>query len=245
MLKIDDAAYLKPGQRAWLVRTGAPNGKVAWAFTAKKGALVELNYAKTGAVSIQRAGKQEAVAFDKPLPLDADLDLRVQETQVSAGVNGVRAFVFNQKNAAPAAFKGVIYFPYDPAWKLDAAFVPSKATPVDFQTSRGTTKRFWHVGAAQFSVKGQAMSLPMYAEDEKGGGLSAFFLDANSGKVTYGAGRYIDAQASGAFPPKSVTLDFNYAYNPNCARSPFYTCPLTKDRLPVAVNAGEKAPPGH
>lgn len=245
MLKIDDAAYMKQGQSAWLVRTGAPNGKVAWSFTPKKGALVQLNYAKTGAVTVVRAGKEEPVTLGKEMALDADLDLRVAETQVSAGVTGVRAFVFNQKNATPASFHGVDYFAYDPAWKLQAAFVPATPKAMDFQTSRGTSKRFWHVGAARLSVKGQTMDLPMYAESDKGGALSAFFLDANSGKVTYGAGRYIDAEDTGVFPPKSVTLDFNYAYNPNCARSPFYTCPLTKDRLPLAVNAGEKAPPLH
>jgi uncharacterized protein (DUF1684 family) len=143
-------------------------------------------------------------------------------------------------------FEGLTYFPYDPAWKVTATFTPAaKAAPVDFQTSRGTSKRFWHVGAANFTIKGAQLSLPMYAENARGEGLSGFFLDATTGKTTYSAGRYIDAEFAGAFPPKNVTLDFNYAYNPNCARSPFYTCPLTKDRLAIAVEAGETAPLEH
>ena len=49
--------------------------------------------------------------------------------------------------------------------------------------------------------------------------LSAFFLDELSGKETYGVGRYIDFDVKGL--PKTLTIDFNRAYNPNCARSPF------------------------
>jgi uncharacterized protein (DUF1684 family) len=42
-----------------------------------------------------------------------------------------------------------------------------------------------------------------------------------------------------------VTIDFNRAYNPNCARSPHYNCPVATDTIPLAVRAGEKKPPGH
>ena len=40
-----------------------------------------------------------------------------------------------------------------------------------------------------------------------------------------GAGRYVDVADFGKFPPASVTIDFNNAYNPNCARSAFFTSP--------------------
>ncbi|MFI8807394.1 DUF1684 domain-containing protein [Micromonospora chalcea] len=41
-----------------------------------------------------------------------------------------------------------------------------------------------------------------------------------------------------------VTLDFNRAVNLPCAYTDFATCPLppTENRLPVAVEAGEKIP---
>jgi uncharacterized protein (DUF1684 family) len=40
-----------------------------------------------------------------------------------------------------------------------------------------------------------------------------------------------------------VVLDFNRAYNPRCAFTPFATCPLPppENRLDLAINAGEKA----
>jgi uncharacterized protein (DUF1684 family) len=39
-----------------------------------------------------------------------------------------------------------------------------------------------------------------------------------------------------------VTLDFNKAYSPPCAFTPFATCPLPpkQNRLPVRIEAGEK-----
>ena len=45
-------------------------------------------------------------------------------------------------------------------------------------------------------------------------------------------------------PPKDgrVVLDFNRAYNPPCAFSPYATCPLppAQNRLKLRVEAGEK-----
>ena len=43
----------------------------------------------------------------------------------------------------------------------------------------------------------------------------------------------------------SITLDFNYVYNPNCARSSFYNCPYAEFDIPVAIRAGEMIPTGH
>jgi uncharacterized protein (DUF1684 family) len=39
-----------------------------------------------------------------------------------------------------------------------------------------------------------------------------------------------------------VTVDFNYAYNPNCSRSRFYTCPIATDNLDTEIKAGERDP---
>ena len=69
------------------------------------------------------------------------------------------------------------------------------------------------------------------------------FRDQTGGKETYGAGRYIDID-----PDKHINadgkwiLDFNVAYNPWCAYSESYTCPIvpTENWLKVPINAGEK-----
>jgi hypothetical protein len=41
-----------------------------------------------------------------------------------------------------------------------------------------------------------------------------------------------------------VIVDFNLAYNPSCALSPFYNCPIppVENRLTVPIRAGEMTP---
>ena len=72
--------------------------------------------------------------------------------------------------------------------------------------------------------------------------MSAFFRDELTNNGAYGAGRYVDIADFGAFPPHQITIDFNEAYNPNCARSAHYTCPLAVDTIPLAMTAGEQDP---
>ena len=69
--------------------------------------------------------------------------------------------------------------------------------------------------------------------------LFYIFRDLTTGKETYPAGRffYSDMPKDG-----KVVLDFNKAYNPPCAFTPFATCPLPpkENYLQVRVEAGEK-----
>jgi len=72
---------------------------------------------------------------------------------------------------------------------------------------------------------------------------SGFFLivgDASNGVDTYGAGRFMYA---GPLVNGKVILDFNRAYNPPCAFSPFATCPIPplENILDISIDAGEKA----
>ncbi|MDQ2944534.1 MAG: DUF1684 domain-containing protein, partial [Acidobacteriota bacterium] len=68
--------------------------------------------------------------------------------------------------------------------------------------------------------------------------LFFIFKDQTSGKGTYPSGRflYADLAANG-----QVVLDFNKAYNPPCAFTPYATCPLppVQNRLTARVEAGE------
>ena len=64
------------------------------------------------------------------------------------------------------------------------------------------------------------------------------FKDRTAPRETYGAGRFLNTDM-----PKdgAVVVDFNQAYNPPCAFTPYATCPLPppQNRLPVAIEAGE------
>jgi uncharacterized protein (DUF1684 family) len=69
------------------------------------------------------------------------------------------------------------------------------------------------------------------------------FADNTSGKETYPAGRYLYVD-----PPDAagkMIIDFNKAYSPPCAFTKFATCPLPprQNRLPFAIEAGEKYKP--
>ena len=143
---------------------------------------------------------------------------------------------------APArkAFRGVARFPVDPAWRVEAEFVPY-ATPQTraIPTVLGTSEPMSAPGLLRFRLKGRAFTLEPLIEDPAHPELFIIFRDASSGRDTYPAGRFLYA----AMPKDGkVVLDFNRAYNPPCAFSHFATCPLPPKRndLPISVRAGEK-----
>ena len=104
--------------------------------------------------------------------------------------------------------------------------------------SRGRAQQIANPGVLEFELGGKLLRLE--ALDEGEGTLFIVFADRTSGHGSYPAGRFIDAP----MPDKQgrVVIDFNQAYNPPCAFTPFATCPLAppENRLDVAVEAGEK-----
>jgi uncharacterized protein len=90
-------------------------------------------------------------------------------------------------------------------------------------------------GFATFDLMGHSYRLDPVLEDQQ---LFFIFRDLTSGKTTYGAGRFLYAD-----PPVEgkIVLDFNKAYNPPCAFTPYATCPLPpkQNRLQVKIEAGE------
>jgi len=71
-------------------------------------------------------------------------------------------------------------------------------------------------------------------------GKELFFIfhDLTAGKETYASGRFLKADAT---KNGQVVLDFNKAYNPPCAFTPYATCPLPpkENRLAIRIEAGE------
>ena len=140
-------------------------------------------------------------------------------------------------------FKGLDYFPYQPAWRIPAQFVPApKGTIVAITDVTGDTKAEPVAGTITFTVggpEGQQYQLLALNDDETHD-LWIIFRDSTAGKTTHGGGRFLHL----ANPDSDgrVILDFNYAYNPPCAFTPFATCPLppAANRIPLAIPAGEK-----
>ncbi len=105
------------------------------------------------------------------------------------------------------------------------------------ETTRGQVQNFHRYGLVHFQVDGNGTQVTLYAAAQAHE-LFLPFRDATSGKETYGAGRYLDLHADA----DEIVIDFNYAYNPNCAYNPDWNCPLppVENWLKVPIRAGEK-----
>jgi uncharacterized protein (DUF1684 family) len=146
-------------------------------------------------------------------------------------------------NPLLAGYRGTPAYAPDPSFAVEGTFV-------SFETPRSTTvgaavEGIQHVyeapGELRFRLAGQDLVLTAF-NGHVSGTLSVLFTDATSGKTTYAANRSLAVAAPG--PDGRVTLDFNRAMNLPCAYTDLVTCPLppAENRLPVAVEAGEKIP---
>lgn len=146
-------------------------------------------------------------------------------------------------------FKGLEYFENSDKFRVKARF--SRTSDEKYflmPTSSGKQKKFIKYGVLNFKLGEENFALNVYQADEEV--LKKFpeyadllfipFKDLSSKTETYGGGRYIDIKI-----PKSdeVILDFNLAYNPNCAYgSDRYNCPIPpkENFLQTEIRAGEK-----
>jgi uncharacterized protein len=135
-------------------------------------------------------------------------------------------------------FHGIEVFPAREEYKVTAQFVadPQK---IPITNILGQTEPEDSPGYVVFRLHGQQYRLRPVFDDPGSKDLFFIFRDQTAEKETYGAGRFLDTD-----PPKDgkVVLDFNKAYNPPCAFTPYATCPLPpkENRLAVRIEAGEK-----
>jgi uncharacterized protein (DUF1684 family) len=93
-------------------------------------------------------------------------------------------------------------------------------------------------GVVEFQLNGEELKLTALGGDAKNG-LFFVFNDLTPKNDTYPGGRFLD---TGPIVNGHVELDFNCAYNPPCAVTPYATCSLApkENRLAIAIPAGEK-----
>ncbi|HET6546478.1 MAG TPA: DUF1684 domain-containing protein [Rhodanobacteraceae bacterium] len=155
-----------------------------------------------------------------------------------SGKKGLR--VKDTKAASRTHFLGIDYFPIDPSWRVEATWVPFKpAHHLEIPTVIGTVDRMPVPGKAVFRHGAKTYTLLPVLEEPDARELFFIIADRTSGKQTYGAARFLYT----ALPKNGkLVIDFNLAYNPPCAFTPYATCPLAppENRLDVAVTAGEK-----
>ena len=122
-----------------------------------------------------------------------------------------------------------------------------KEESFDMATYSGKTKKFVKYGVLSFKLNGENLQLAVYQNlmlqkmEQYKDYLFIPFMDHTNGETTYGGGRYFDVMIGDIMDDKLV-LDFNICYNPYCAFSDGYNCPVPpkENHLEVAIKAGEK-----
>jgi uncharacterized protein len=136
-------------------------------------------------------------------------------------------------------YKGPVFFPLDLDYRVTGEFVPSNGKKVvDIPNVLGDVTPTPSPGEVQFKLKGQELTLTALSGDAEHG-LNFVVSDQTSKTDTYPGGRFLDTDP---VINGKVVLDFNRAYNPPCAVTPYATCPLApkENHLAVAIEAGEK-----
>jgi uncharacterized protein (DUF1684 family) len=138
-------------------------------------------------------------------------------------------------------FAGLSWFDIREEYRVEARWVSyPEPRPLKVPDVLGQTEPMPNPGYAEFTLNGRPIRLDGVLEEPQAEALFFILRDQTSGKETYGAGRFLYADL-----PKAgkIILDFNKAYNPPCAFTPYATCPLPPPQnwMPVRVEAGEKA----
>jgi uncharacterized protein len=150
----------------------------------------------------------------------------------------------SEKNLAD--FNGHEFFPVDLRFRVSAKLVVTEnEKEFKMKTSSEKQKDYVKYGELHFMINGKAcklnayQSLDLIKQEAYKDYLFIPFTDLTTGETSYGGGRYIDLRI-----PKgnTLTLDFNQAYNPYCAYSTGYSCPVPpkENFLDLKVEAGIK-----
>jgi uncharacterized protein len=202
-------------------------------------------------VTIKLLAGVKATSDGKPLPAgEAGLkpDASGHPTMIEMGslefhviLRGERVGIRLKDTESEAAhnFRGLTFYPLDMNYRVTASWVPADGRKtIDVPNVLGDVTSTLVSGVAVFKVNGQEVRLTDLRGDPAKG-LFFVFTDPTAKVDTYPGGRFLqtDPVANG-----TVEIDFNRAYNPPCAVTPYATCPLApkENRLAVAIPAGEK-----
>lgn len=140
------------------------------------------------------------------------------------------------------------FFPIDPDYKVECRFERINDDKWFPMSTSGKAKQIYRrYGKLSFIIHDTTLHLYVYQSQslmnskEYKDYLFVPFTDLTSGDISYGGGRYLE-YAIGDIKNNQLSLDFNKAYNPYCAYTTGYNCPIPpkENDLPVAIFAGEK-----
>lgn len=219
-----------------IAKAPAHLGRVEW-----KGEKVTITLAADSGAMIDGKAEVQADMLDdaQPAPTVVSFDtLSFYLIDRAGGKKGLR--IKDSEAKTRSGFLGIDYFPIDPSWRIEAKWVAfDPPHMLEVPNVIGTIDKMPVPGKAVFEHGGKTFELLPVLESDDADELFFIIADKTSGKETYGAARFIYSDL-----PKDgkVVIDFNQAYNPPCAFTPFATCPLAppENRLGVEVRAGEK-----
>jgi uncharacterized protein (DUF1684 family) len=144
-------------------------------------------------------------------------------------------------------FRGLVYGDYDPRLRFAVVLHPVPE-PVTVRFDAGADGRLTLTSFARTEGLGAPLGseLLLFWIEGYAGSVFLPFTDATTGGTSYGAGRYLLDTLKGADLGSDgqgrAIIDFNFSYNPSCAYSPRWACPLAplENTLPVAIDAGER-----
>lgn len=157
---------------------------------------------------------------------------------------------YNNKETTPLddeeqmAFQGISFFDVDEKFIVEAELELLKNEKPFLMPSTGKIQQqYKKFGILHFQIDGKKLQLIVYQNialsKRKGHEKNLFlpFFDLTSGETTYGGGRYLDVQIPDS---NKMIINFNQAYNPYCAYSARYSCPITPEDnfLDFYINAG-------
>lgn len=146
---------------------------------------------------------------------------------------------------AVAEFDSLHFFPIDTSYHVLASLeLTPESKPFKMKTSTARLADYRQYGIATFSLNGKKFNLPVYQNlrllkmPNYRDYLFIPFTDLTNGEETYAGGRYVEASipAEG----NQLVIDFNKSYNPYCAYSDRYSCPIppSENHLETRVEAG-------
>jgi uncharacterized protein (DUF1684 family) len=148
-------------------------------------------------------------------------------------------------------FPGHRFYPVDLSYRVEALYEAiSEPDTIIMPTSAGTKKVYLRVAYVSFKIGDVDCRLVAYQNVklmQREGYEKYLFLpfrDKTSGSDSYGGGRYLDIEIPDG---NSITLNFNFAYNPYCAYTNGWFCsiPPEENTLEVPIKAGLMSPLNH
>jgi len=126
--------------------------------------------------------------------------------------------------------------------KIEKIFSPD-FFEMETTTARRPEYRIW--AYAVFIIDGKELKLTIYQNKklmntlEYGDYLFLPFTDLSNGKTSYSGGRYVDLRIT---EKDEIVIDFNKSYNPYCAYSDRWSCPIvpSENFLDIEIIAGVK-----